>query len=248
MGKLIDNIELLDEPIKSQLGKLLENFSPELEQTVILKNCPPDHALLRVQDSADMIYLLLRGRIRGVNEQVNGTMYAFARFNAPYFFGEFEAFAGCKLYRSTLICETACKLALIPRHTYLAWVRADSEALFKRTCQITRALMQQARSERNYLFYSGTERLMTWLTAQYSRKNQAGVCRLHVTHQEIADNIGLCTKTVQRNLSNLRKQGLVEKQGRTLFFDKKQYQRLLDLCLPKMDETIEFETFIDGEE
>jgi CRP/FNR family cyclic AMP-dependent transcriptional regulator len=247
MGKLKDQFEQMPEQAKDQLQSLFENFPANLEQTISIKTCPAQQTLVRVQDTADFIYLLLDGRVRGVNEQANGAMYAFARFNAPYFFGEFEVFAGCERYRSTLICEIDCKLALIPRQIYKAWVRRDPEALYKRTCQITRDLMQQARIERNYLFYSSNERLLSYLTTHYRRHSYQGICRLRATHQEIADNIGFCTKTVQRNLTNLRKQNLIEQQGRSLVINEAQYKRMLELCTPQLDENTELEIFTNGE-
>ncbi len=247
MGKLKTEIERLPKSVKDQLLQLMHSFPAELEQSVILRKYPASHTLLMVGDHAEKVYLLLKGRVRGVYEQANGAMYAFACFNAPYFFGEFEAFADCDRYRSTLICESDCLMALMPRDIYLAWVRSDPEVLFKRTRQITRSLMKQARSERNYLFYSGFERLLTFFTTQYREHNQEGICRLRVTYQEIADNIGFSVKTVQRGLKRMRQEELITQQGRVLEFNQAQYQHMLSLNIPEINKDVELQTFIEGE-
>ena len=247
MGKLKRELDLLSENASKPLAELLEKLSPELEQTIVKKEYPSNHTLLRVQDRADSVYLLIRGCVRGVNEQVNGAMYAFARFNAPYFFGEFEALADWASYHSTLVCETDCCLALIPRETYLAWVRSDPEVLFSRARHVTRTLMKQARSERNYLFYTGYERLLTFLTTQFRENGRDGIYKLRITYQEIADCIGFSIKTIQRNLRKLRLENLIAQQGRTLVITQAQYEKMLALSIPNIDENTKFQTLAEGE-
>ncbi len=208
---------------------LFEHFNSKVEKSVRMLSLRSDETILRMQDEATKVYLLMSGSVTVQNEHQDGTVYAYATFEAPSLFGEFEAFAGSTYYRGTLVCQTDCQLAAMTREAYLAWMRSDAEALFCRMQQITRELVNQAGSERSFLFLSGSERLMACLANAYRNRQQNGICLLYSTHQQLADEIGVCVKTVQRSLKSLKEQGLVTIAGRKLRIDGTQYARMQQL-------------------
>lgn len=111
--------------------------------------------LLNMQDPATRVYLLIKGEVNGISAQSSGMLYRFAHFSAPFLLGEFEAFSGAEIYRSTLVCASDCIFLWMPRESYLSWMRQDPQTLFWRTCEITASLSEQARSEPGAVFLLG---------------------------------------------------------------------------------------------
>ena len=209
--------------------RLAERFTGNKEKGIRMISLCPGDTLLRMQDKADKVFLLLSGTVMVQNEHINGTVYAFAVFEAPSLFGEFEAFAGSGHYRGTLVCQTGCRFAAMSREDYLAWMQSDAESLFFRMRDITRKLTSQARYERRFLFLSGSQRLEAFLDDAYGRRQTNGVLTLTVSRQQLADELGVSVKTVQRAIKTMKEQGLVTVRGRKLTLDHGQYARLQKL-------------------
>lgn len=216
------------------IEKLLCRFPPD--QRKYLTGCGKcaGEILLNMQDPATRVYLLVKGEVNGISAQSSGVIYRFAHFSAPFLLGEFEAFSGAEIYRSTLVCASDCVFLWMPRESYLSWMKQDPKTLFWRTCEITASLSEQARNERERLFCSGKQKLAIYLAAccQKERCGPQGYL-LRQTIQNMADGIGSSTKTVQRALSQLIGEGAVQREGHQLRVSRSQYDRLLLLAEPE---------------
>jgi CRP/FNR family cyclic AMP-dependent transcriptional regulator len=222
-------ISTLPETRHAYLAELFRNLPAGMESMFALRRTKAGDTLARRQDEASTVYILLEGSIRVLDEHYSGEVYAFAEFEAPSLFGEFEAFAGCGRYRATLACATDCALFSLPAAAFLEWMRRDPTALYMRTVQITKKLLGQASNERRFRFASAGDRLLLYLTEAYRTGERRGVCRLAVKRQDIADQTGYCLKTVQRCLAALRKRGLISAEGAKIVVDAEQYRRLVAL-------------------
>ena len=219
-------IATLPEACRSYFTELFRNLPAGMETMIAPRGMKAGEILARRRDEASTVYLLLEGRVRVLDEHYSGEVYAFAEFDAPSLFGEFEAFAGCERYRATLACATDCAFFSLPAAAFLEWMRRDQHALFMRTVQITKKLLGQASSERRFRFASAQDRLVLYLTEAYRAGERRGVCRLDATRQEIADETGYCLKTVQRCLIALKRRGLLSAEGARIVMDAGQYRRL----------------------
>ncbi|WP_312641472.1 Crp/Fnr family transcriptional regulator [Hydrogenoanaerobacterium sp.] len=235
MGKLREAAAELHGAQKEGLFELIKNMPEPIEEKVrIIKKSAGD-ILVRMQDTAKNVYILLEGDIKAMNQQVSGAVYVFATFSAPSLFGEFEAFSQCSYYRGTLTCVTKCTLAVMPTEAYLNWMRKDHEALFQRTQQITKQLVDQAGSERNFLFFTGKDRLVAFLISCYQKTQVNGMCHIKVTRQQIADETGFCVKTVQRGLNQLKRKGMLTFDRREIVINQEQYRQLDELASEKIN-------------
>lgn len=226
MGALKSILKQMTDEVRDYLLELTRSLAEEQEAQAHILRLPAGKTLLRAQDDAVSVYILLMGEVEALKEQENGVVYAFAKFKAPDLFGEFEAFAESCSYRSTLFCITNCMLAVLPREVYLAWMRSDAEVLFQRTQHITRQLVHQAGAERNFFFYTGVQRFRVYLSQMWETEQKNGVLRLRATRSQMADETGFCVKTIQRALNSLREQGLLTLEGRTIVIDEEQYRKL----------------------
>ncbi|WRS28544.1 Crp/Fnr family transcriptional regulator [Oscillospiraceae bacterium MB08-C2-2] len=230
---------LLEASAQDQVNKLFAHFPEAFMPYLSFKEYAAEHVLLRAYDKAESICFLLAGQVRAIKEHENGSVYSFARFEPLYLFGEFEAFAGTAVFKSTLICETDCSIMKMPAEIFLQWMGGDAKALFLRTQSITQQLLEQTRNERSYLFFSGKERLLSYLAAEYRKNHKNKSCIIEASRQQIADEIGFSLKTVQRNLKGLKESGLIQTQGRAISLDESQYDKIVALCDANAMQTME---------
>lgn len=230
MGAIKAYVEGLEGETGEYLRALLQSLPPELEMGGRVFQMRQGEVLLRAQEEATCVYLLLAGRVSGVDEMESGSVYAFAQFSAPAIFGEYEVYSDCPVYRGTLVCAENCVFASLSRAAYLAWVRGDANLLFSRTCQIVRQLIDQTGTERSFLFLGGAERMSIYLCRCWEKNGEHGVLQLYAARQQMADETGLSIKTVQRALLRFQKDNLISRQGRTITVNEKQYQGLRLLC------------------
>ena len=212
-GATISTADKTGDWLKQMLAAMPESVASQ----TVSKTCVSGETLLRMADKAASVFFLLSGKVAGVNEQSGGLHFRYASFNAPMIFGEYEAFSDCVDYRSTLVCETTCKLLVLPRDVYIAWVKQDAAVLFARTRALAGQLMTQSRRERELLFLSGEDRLAAFFAASCSQsKPEAGEYALRFTLQQMADGIGCSVRTVQRSLDRLTERGIIRRQKRNI--------------------------------
>jgi len=228
-------ISTLPDPRRAYLSELFRNLPAGLESMIAQRKMDAGETLTRAQDRVSHVFILLEGRVKVLDELYSGIVYAFAEFEAPSLFGEFEAFSGCERYRATLQCLTDCTFLSLSASAFLEWMRRDQAALFMRTVQITKQLVGQASSERRFRFASAGDRMLLYLVDAYRREEKQGVCRLGVTRQAMAEETGYCVKTVQRCLASLRKRKLISAEGAKIVIDAGQHRRLASLSAGRGD-------------
>jgi len=229
LRELKDLVATLRDPQRAYFRELFKNIPPVTEQMMRELSPPQGQTLVYSHDAATSVYFLLDGQVKAQNEHYSGTLYAFADFSAPSLFGEFEAFGSWPYYRATLTCVSACAFLVLPGAAFLDWMHRDPEALFLRTVAITKSLLVQASDERKFLFLPANSRLLLYLINMYEKEQQQGIFRIGKTRQEMADETGFCTKTVQRCLDRLRAEGLVSLRRGKVEIDAAHYTRLVTL-------------------
>ena len=223
----------LSQPLQQELQTLFRGFPTDCDRGVHLLRKQAGQVLIYLDDPADSVFLLLRGTVSCMTPMANGAQYRYAQFAPLFFLGEFEAFSACPVYRSTVVCNSACAFLLLPRETYLYWMQHDVQSLYARTCAITTSLGAQARMERERLFCTGLQRLAVHLlTNGRQEPGEPTQYTLRQTLQGIADSIGSSVKTVQRGLTQLVQCGAICRERNRVYFNAEQYAMLLALAFP----------------
>jgi CRP-like cAMP-binding protein len=79
------------------------------------------------------IFIILSGRDKGIDMQIQGKFHTFKEFGAGRVLGEFECLSGIPEYSITILTITKCIFWVIPSAMYLRWMKRDGDALFLRT-------------------------------------------------------------------------------------------------------------------
>lgn len=234
MADLMAAIEMAPRPQKEYLQQLFKNV-PIASRSCRIVNMEADTKFISANEPCNSIWVLIEGRVRAIEEQISGDVYAFTEFQAPELFGEMEVLAGIPYYKVTLSSASYCRFVVIPMNRYLGWIRNDAEALFLRVRTIMRHTLEASENDRSYLFLDGVNRLILYMTQYYRKNEENKVCTMQIKRQQIADETGFSTKTINRSIKKLSDKGLITLDGRKIVITEKQYEQLLELIDNKIN-------------
>ncbi len=200
-----------------QQCRLFELLSPAelaaLEDRSRVKSFPKNSPVYLPGDVAEAVYVLLEGRIRLMSLTEQGKQGILAFIDPGDLFGEL-AVAGVDEREEYAEAAVNSKVLAIPR-TALDPVMQKNAAV---TLSITKLIgwrrQKLERRLRNLLFHSNRERLigLLWeLLPQYGKNCADGVLLdIKLSHQELANLIGVTRESVTVTLGELQQENLVQ--------------------------------------
>ena len=96
-------------------------------------------------------------------------------------------------------------------------------------------LLEEGRNSRLFLFMQGSVRLAMLFTERYERSNEKGVLEIKGNRQSLADETGLCLKSISRAIKKFSEEGMITKAGNRILIDKGQYEEMKKMVLAKID-------------
>ncbi|GAA2796013.1 Crp/Fnr family transcriptional regulator [Nonomuraea dietziae] len=161
-----------------------------------------------IGDPAEHLLVLLRGRVCATAGTAAGRVVRFGEWAGPCALDKVAVIDG-RGHTATLTSITACSVRSLPRARFEELV--DDVPSVRR--HVLRLLADQARRQQERFADAAMlpveARLASWLLARAAASSRARV-ELPQTQQELADLLGTTRVTVNRALSALRRDGLVE--------------------------------------
>lgn len=226
MEDIFSIIQTAPEPQQQFLQQLFQSIPISSRSCRIVK-MKAEVKFITANSPCDEIWILIDGTVKGMEEHISGDVYTFSQFHAPELFGEMEALSGMATYKATIVTSTDCRFVVFPLEKYLNWIRHDAESLFLRTRMLMKNFLEQTKKERTFLFLSGLDRLMVFLTKYYRKYAKDNFCTIKMNRQQIADELGYSTKTVNRSIKKLLEKEAISKSGGKITISKQQYDRLV---------------------
>ncbi len=206
---------------------LFQNCTEEVKYYMRAMEVGEDETLIEAGEKCSNIYIILSGRATGIEWPMHNQPYSFKDYGPGDFFGEIEYFAGLSNYRISVVTATRCRLLVIPVVYYMDWLQTDVDALWMRTKENTRRLVEQTSEARKYLFIEGRERLMMYLIRKYEQKQPAGkVLELRQNREQLSEEIGFSVKTLNRNIKKLKEADLIQMQKGKVVIAEAGYLRM----------------------
>ncbi len=216
-------------PLKKQtyMEMLFQNCTEEVKYYMRVMEVGEDKTLIEAGEKCSNIYIILSGKVTGIEWPMHGKPYYFKDYGPGDFFGEIEYFAGLLNYRISVVTATKCSVLVVPTVYYMEWLRNDVEALYMRTKENMRRLISQTADARKYLFIDGRERLMMHLIRKYEQKQPVKkVLELKQSRDQLSEEIGFSVKTLNRNIKKLREIGLIDIQRGKIVVTEEGYLRM----------------------
>lgn len=198
---------------RDYMNLLFQNCTEEVKYYMTLMEVDPDTALIEAGDKCSNIYIILSGKVTGIEWPINEKEYSFKDFGPGDFFGEIECFADLTNYRISVVTVTSCRVLVIPAPFYMAWIQNDVEALYSRAKVNMRRLITQTTDARRYLFLEAKERLILHLIRKYEQRSSSRyACDLTLaqTRAQLSEEIGFSVKTLNRNIKLLEEMNMIQ--------------------------------------
>lgn len=81
----------------------------------------------------------------------------------------------------------------------------------------------------------GSDRLALLFVERYERYSKNGILHVKGNRQNLADETGLCVKSVSRGVKKFQEEGLITKEGNQILISKEQYEGLKKIVSEKID-------------
>lgn len=214
---------------RAYMDLLFQNCSEEVKYYMTLTEVEADTTLIKAGERCNNIYIILSGKVTGIDWPINERAYSFKDFGPGDFFGEIECFADLLYYRISVVTVTKCHVLTIPAAFYMEWIQNDVEALYSRTKVNMRRLITQTTDARRYLFLEAKERLVLYLVRKYEQKaanSKIIDMNLNQTRTQLAEEIGFSTKTLSRNIKILEEKGFIQVNKGKILITEEEYQRM----------------------
>lgn len=196
---------------KKYMEDLFQNCTEEVKYNMTLIEVDENQTFIKAGTDCTHIFILLCGKVTGVEWPTYERSYPFKDFGCGSFFGEIECFSGLSQYRISIITSTKCRFISIPLDCYMNWLHIDVDALFLRTQENMHRLITQTAEARKYLFMEGKDRLIVHLIRKYEQKFPAiKTVILKQTRVQMAEEIAFSIKTLNRNIKKLEDLGLIK--------------------------------------
>ena len=225
----MDIFNELPQKKREYMNSLFQNCTEEVKYYMTLIEVEADTNLIKAGDRCSSIYIILSGKVTGIEWPINERAYSFKDFGPGDFFGEIECFADLVNYRISVVTVTKCRVLVIPAPFYMEWIQNDIEALYSRTKVNMRRLITQTTDARRYLFLDAKERLVLYLVRKYEQKQFLGNAvelNLGQTRSQLSEEIGFSTKTLNRNIKILEEMGFVRVNKGKLSITEEGYEKM----------------------
>ncbi len=229
-------LDALDAEVRDRLTPWAGRIPTALLSRCTLVKLDKGDELVHEFDRFGSVYVLTRGTITSTSPLLDGGTYVIDEFHAPAAFGEMEAIGASPFYHSSLMAATNAELIRASGKNYLAWLTGDSAALLARSRWVVQRLASQSSHERSLLAWTGEKRVAYALCQLYG---EAGGERLVVplTRAQLAERVGVSTKTVSRSIASLVDAGMARLEGRRIVIDREAFELLEDMLRDELGQS-----------
>lgn len=203
--------------------RLFDGISPsdmqEMEKITRMEEVKKREPLYLTGDPSRNVYLLKRGRVKIANTAPSGKEVTFDILEAGEVFGELDAMEDAPRSTSAEALDDAL-ICVIPRRDFDQYLAMHPTVMFKLTKLIGLRLKKIQSRVEDLVFRDVPARLAHLLSELGKTEGVAGKqgirLKVKLTHQEMANLIGCSRETVSTTMGQLRDQGLIQMDGRTI--------------------------------
>lgn len=218
-----------------QFEKYFETAPLWLLDAVQVEELKKGTVFIREGEPADTIFFIVKGSIEATDYRVYGTPYDYMRFDKLYAHGGMEFIMDLDTYRTTLRTITDCIVVKLSRTIFEKWMYSDVQAMKYEAKLMGEYLLKESRNNRLFLFMQGSDRLALLFVERYEQYNRNGVLRVKGGRQSLADETGLCVKSISRGIKKFLEEGLLTKEGNQILIGREQYEGLKAIVSEKVD-------------
>jgi CRP/FNR family transcriptional regulator, cyclic AMP receptor protein len=184
----------------------------QISAKVVLKEFKRNEVILYEEDTSEYMYIILLGKVNVIQTTEEGKEIILATHQSGEFFGEMSLIDG-RTSPATVLATEDSLVAIISKPEFHSLLTNYGKVL-ERMLQILCSRIRDSWSRIHLLnFKNASQRIkMLLLTLSFDKgeKTSEGITlNIKLTHQNIADMVGLTRETVTRVLDKWRKDGAI---------------------------------------
>lgn len=173
---------------------------------------PRGEALCRKGEEGNTLYMIIAGKIKIVRHSINGDEVILAVLSAGDFCGEMALLDGLPRSADAIAVEET-SLYVLTRADFFSCVASNERAVKTILSTLSKRLRKADDFLEDIFFLNVSSRLVKKLLEMVGSnvsQEEGGIIRLNITQTTIAGMIGASRESVNKELRNLREQGLIE--------------------------------------
>ncbi len=234
--KCVELIDSLPEENKNYINQYLNNAPRWILESMQIVRKKKNSIFIEEGAAVDYVYILVEGIVRAIDYRIFGIVYDYMWFYPVKVFGSMEILLNMKLYKTTLMTAGNCTMLVIPKSKFELWMQNDMLALHMEVESMGTYLLEQARTERVFLFLQGIDRVIYLVIRIYEQNGKKPHCQIDLTRKELAERSGLSIKTINRSIKKMEQNHYIEKLGNKILISAAQYRIMKDYLAPIVDQ------------
>ena len=197
---LLKNVQLFSSLTDQELQKTSE--------TLKIKRFRKNETILHEEDTNEFMYTILSGKVKVIQTSEDGKETILAMHKTGDFFGEMSLIDG-KTMPATVLAVEETLTAIISKDDFMCLIYTQKKVLEELLIILSSRLRDSWNKIQLLNFNNAAHRLkmlFTMLTGEYGEKNGEGtILKIKLTHQDIANMVGIARETVTRVLDQWQK-------------------------------------------
>ena len=140
----MDGVNFLTAENRKKMEDLFRDCPQDVKDAVVLEKIPKKTYFIKAGGAASFIYILLSGRVEGIDFVGYGRVFSFREFDEGTVLGDYECLAGINNYTVSLQAIEDCWFWVMPADAYLSWLNRDPHALMIRTHDLIECVVQRS--------------------------------------------------------------------------------------------------------
>lgn len=196
----------------------------ELEKNYHFKEVGAKTVFYESRGAGETVFFIKEGRVRLYHLSAEGKTYTTAILEAGAFFGELTLQPGSSGYDSYAEAASDCIVGLISHADFEKFLLADCRIAVRITEAMGKRLVEAEQRLADSVLKKFPSRLVS-LLLRFARKD--GLTTVHLTHDELAQLLGMRRETVTRILNDLQNQELIDLQrGRITLLNREKLEAI----------------------
>lgn len=212
----------------SELRELMRGIPQEILARCQIKRVGPGVEILRKHEQMKAVYILCQGECDVLTAFKGGQMYVFGKAGLKkgvQLIGEQEVLAEIDESQATVRTVTDCRFVLLTQADFWAWIQQDSHAAIILLKHLAKRLNAATREAGIQLYYPNIYQLKKYLIKRYETAG-AKHLRIKAKRQQIADELGISLRSVERGVRELKDQGLIRIVKGKIEMDQSEYEKI----------------------
>src|SRR4030042_6672040 len=184
-----------------------------VSSSIMLKEFKKNEVILYEQDTNEFMYIILFGKVRVIQTTEDGKEIILATHKSNELFGEISLIDG-KTSPATVLATETSLIAIISKKDFYSLLIHQSKVLEKMLQILCSRLRESWKRIEILNFNDASQRikmLFLLLSHDNGQKTPEGVVlNIKLTHQNIADMVGLTRETVTRVIDKFRRDGEIK--------------------------------------